>query len=89
MRRPSEASSIRGGGLPPSDMYGVPPSPSLPNGDFGRPMPKQLNQSNTIVPNKSTMLEEDDDNGAASEVRLILMERADSFSFFTYNYNLT
>ncbi|KAG6013445.1 hypothetical protein E4U43_007283 [Claviceps pusilla] len=74
MRRPSEASSIRGGGLPPSDMYGVPPSPSLPNGDFGRPMPKHLNQSNTIVPNKSTMLEEDDDNGAASEADKRMVE---------------
>ncbi|KAG5984354.1 hypothetical protein E4U55_005132 [Claviceps digitariae] len=73
MRRPSEASSIRGG-LPPHDMYGVPPSPSLPNGDFGRPMPKQLNQNNTIVPNKSTMLEEDDDNGAASEADKRMME---------------
>lgn len=68
IRRPSEASSIRGG-PPPPDMYGIPPSPSVPNGDYGRPTPKQLNQNNTIVPNKSTMLEEDDDAGAASEVR--------------------
>ncbi|KAG5916124.1 hypothetical protein E4U42_007797 [Claviceps africana] len=73
MRRPSEASSIRGG-MPPPDMYGVPPSPSLANGDFGRPMPKQLNQNNTIVPNKSTMLEEDDDNGTASEADKRMME---------------
>lgn len=58
MRRPSDASSMRG--PPPVDPYGVPPSPSIPNGDFGRPMAKQLNQNNTIVPNKSTMLEEDD-----------------------------
>ncbi|KND91143.1 Protein SPA2 [Tolypocladium ophioglossoides CBS 100239] len=62
MRRPSDASSVRG--PPPADAYGIPPSPSLPNGDYGRPMPKQLNQNNTIVPNKSTMLEEDDENGA-------------------------
>lgn len=61
MRRPSDASSIRG--PPPPDAYGIPPSPGLPPGDFGRPMPKQLQQNNTIVPNKSTMLEEDDDGG--------------------------
>jgi hypothetical protein len=40
--------------------FGVPPSPGLPNGDFSRPTQKQF-QSNTIVPNKSTMVEEDDD----------------------------
>ncbi|CAM1504112.1 Fc.00g017030.m01.CDS01 [Cosmosporella sp. VM-42] len=62
MRRPSEASSLRG---PPSaDAYGMPASPGPMNGDYGRPMPKQLNQNNTIVPNKSTMLEEDDDGSA-------------------------
>ncbi|XP_044715357.1 spa2-like domain (SHD) of GIT [Hirsutella rhossiliensis] len=62
MRRPSDASSVRG---PPSgDAFGIPPSPGVANGDYGRPMQKQLNQNNTIVPNKSTMLEEDDDNGA-------------------------
>lgn len=69
MRRPSDASSMRGG-PPPPDMYGVPPSPSLGNGDYNRPMPKQLNQNNTIIPNKSTMLEEDDGEGS-SEVRLV------------------
>ncbi|POR36698.1 Protein SPA2 [Tolypocladium paradoxum] len=62
MRRPSDASSVRG--PPPADAYGTTPSPGLSNGDYGRPMPKQLNQNNTIVPNKSTMLEEDDENGA-------------------------
>jgi hypothetical protein len=57
-RRPSNASSLRG---PPSgDPYGIPPSPGLPSGEFGRPLQKQLNQNNTIVPNKSTMLEEDE-----------------------------
>lgn len=64
MRRPSEASSIRSGrgGPPPTNgNYGVPPSPGRSNGDFGRPTPKQF-QSNTIVPNKSTMLEEDDES---------------------------
>ncbi|KAM7222913.1 protein SPA2 [Rhypophila decipiens] len=62
-RRPSEASSIRSmrnGPGPINGGYGVPPSPGLPNGDYGRPTQKQF-QSNTIVPNKSTMVEEDDD----------------------------
>jgi len=60
-RRPSNASSIRGmTGPVGSDPYGIPPSPGLPPGDFSRPMQKQF-QSNTIVPNKSTMVEEDDD----------------------------
>ncbi|KAK3301070.1 uncharacterized protein B0H64DRAFT_30110 [Chaetomium fimeti] len=62
-RRPSEASSVRSGrGLPTPLQAGfpIPPSPGVPNGDYGRPMPKQF-QSNTIVPNKSTMVEEDDD----------------------------
>ncbi|KAK4110464.1 hypothetical protein N656DRAFT_713614 [Canariomyces notabilis] len=62
-RRPSEASSVRSGrGLPTpmNNGFPVPPSPGLPNGDYGRPMAKQF-QSNTIVPNKSTMVEEDDD----------------------------
>ena len=54
MRQPSDAGSMRG--PPPLDPYGVPPSPGLPNGGF-----KALNQPNTIVPNKSTMVEEDDD----------------------------
>lgn len=64
MRRPSEASSIRSGrGGPPPPVngnYGGSSSPGPANGDYGRPMPKQF-QSNTIVPNKSTMLEEDDE----------------------------
>ncbi|KAK4128140.1 hypothetical protein N657DRAFT_629302 [Parathielavia appendiculata] len=63
-RRPSEASSVRSGRGLPTPMNGsfpIPPSPSVTNGDYGRPMPKQF-QSNTIVPNKSTMVEEDDDS---------------------------
>ncbi|SPO07651.1 related to GRIP1 associated protein 1 [Cephalotrichum gorgonifer] len=61
-RRPSDASSIRGPGQLNGSGYGdsVPPSPSLANGEFSRPLQKQF-QSNTIVPNKSTMVEEDDD----------------------------
>ncbi|KAM0260800.1 hypothetical protein ACHAQJ_002566 [Trichoderma viride] len=81
MRRPSNASSIRG--PPPIDAYGVPPSPSIPNGNYARPMPRHPTQNNTIVPNKSTMLEEDDDspdgdakseNGATSEADKKLIE---------------
>lgn len=64
-RRPSDASSIRG--PPPLDVYGVPPSPGLPSNEYGRPMQRQLNQNNTIVPNKSTMLEEDDDGAPDDE----------------------
>ncbi|KAI0096641.1 hypothetical protein GGR51DRAFT_553440 [Nemania sp. FL0031] len=71
MRRPSDASSIRSArsaGPPriPND-YPVPPSPGLPqNGNFDRPLPKQF-QSNTIVPNKSTMVEEDDDGVGSND----------------------
>ncbi|KAM0440868.1 hypothetical protein ACHAPT_000170 [Fusarium lateritium] len=64
MRRPSDAPSMRGPG--PTDAYGLPASPGVPNGDYGRPTPKQLNQNNTIVPNKSTMLEEDDEGDGDS-----------------------
>jgi hypothetical protein len=35
-------------------------SPGLPPADYGRPQAKTF-QSNTIVPNKSTMVEDDDD----------------------------
>jgi len=63
-RRPSEASSIRSARGAPTPVsgggFGLPASPGLPNGDYGRPTQKQF-QSNTIVPNKSTMVEEDDD----------------------------
>ncbi|KAF5671041.1 GRIP1 associated protein [Fusarium heterosporum] len=65
MRRPSDAPSMRGPG--PTDAYGVPASPGVPNGDYGRPTPKQLNQNNTLVPNKSTMVEEDDEGEEFAE----------------------
>ncbi|GAP85343.1 putative cell polarity [Rosellinia necatrix] len=68
MRRPSDASSIRSAGPPrvPND-YPMPASPVMPpNGNFDRPLPKQF-QSNTIVPNKSTMVEEDDDGMASND----------------------
>ncbi|ODA76148.1 hypothetical protein RJ55_08431 [Drechmeria coniospora] len=60
IRRPSDSSSTRG--LLPGDGYGIPASSTFAGGDHGRPMPKQLNHSNTIVPNKSTMVEDDDDD---------------------------
>lgn len=56
-RQPSNASSIRGA---LQDAYDIPPSPGMPPNNFDRPQPKQF-QSNTIIPNKSTMVEEDDD----------------------------
>ena len=70
IRRPSEASVMSGvsaiSGYPRSDsrngsraVNGL-PSPGLPPNDYGRPQPKTF-QSNTIVPNKSTMVEDDDD----------------------------
>lgn len=60
VRRPSEASSVRSTAL--GSAYGIiPPSPGLPPpGSYDRPMAKQ-SQTNTIVPVKSTMVEEDDD----------------------------
>ncbi|KAI0444898.1 hypothetical protein F4803DRAFT_219746 [Xylaria telfairii] len=67
-RRPSDASSIRSAGPPrvPND-FPVPPSPIMPSGgNFDRPLPKQF-QSNTIVPNKSTMVEEDDDGSGSND----------------------
>ncbi|RFU24757.1 hypothetical protein B7463_g11582, partial [Scytalidium lignicola] len=78
MRRPSNASSVaysmrsesRNGPRPPMNgMNNIPPSPGMPPNDYGRPTPKTF-QSNTIVPNKSTMVEDesgaednDDDDG--------------------------
>lgn len=56
-RQPSNASSIRGA---LQDAYDIPPSPGMPPSNFDRPQPKQF-QQNTIIPNKSTMVEEDDD----------------------------
>ncbi|KAH0543559.1 hypothetical protein FGG08_002120 [Glutinoglossum americanum] len=39
---------------------GVPPSPGATLNEYGRPLPKTF-QSNTIIPNKSTLVEDDDD----------------------------
>ena len=71
VRRPSDASSIaysvrsesRGRNGPLINGGGsIPPSPGIPPNDFGRPTPKTF-QSNTIVPNKSTMVEDDETGG--------------------------
>ncbi|QSZ29291.1 hypothetical protein DSL72_003804 [Monilinia vaccinii-corymbosi] len=43
----------------PNGNLGVPPSPGMPPHDYSRPTPKTF-QSNTIVPNKSTMVEDDE-----------------------------
>ncbi|ORY70200.1 uncharacterized protein BCR38DRAFT_481346 [Pseudomassariella vexata] len=60
MRRPSDASSTRSGAPRMNNDYPAPSSPRMPSSGFDRPQQKQM-QSNTIVPNKSTMVEEDDD----------------------------
>lgn len=72
MRRPSDASSVaqysmrsesRNGPRPMMNSgLGIPPSPGVPPNDYGRPTPKTF-QSNTIVPNKSTMVEDDETGG--------------------------
>lgn len=69
IRRPSDASSIaaysmrsesRNGPRPNlNGTLSIPPSPGLPPNDYNRPTPKTF-QSNTIVPNKSTMVEDDE-----------------------------
>ncbi|KAF2801696.1 uncharacterized protein BDZ99DRAFT_469433 [Mytilinidion resinicola] len=43
-----------------------PGSQASQGGDFGRPLPKTF-QSNTIVPNKSTMVEDDDDGSGMDD----------------------
>ena len=53
--------SIGGNGVPRFDN---PPLPS--EGDYGRPMAKQF-QSNTIMPNKSVMVEDEDEYGGAAD----------------------
>jgi hypothetical protein len=45
---------------------GIPPSPGMPPNDYGRPTPKTF-QSNTLVPNKSTMVEDDETGGEEEE----------------------
>ncbi|KAG0651676.1 spa2 [Hyphodiscus hymeniophilus] len=71
IRRPSDASSVtaysarsesRNGGPRLPINGNIPPSPGIPPNDFGRPTPKTF-QSNTIVPNKSTMVEDDETGG--------------------------
>jgi len=75
IRRPSDASSIAGysmrsesrnGPRPSIGGLNIPPSPGIPPNDYGRPTPKTF-QSNTIVPNKSTMVEDDETGGEDNE----------------------
>ena len=75
IRRPSDASSIAGysmrsdsrnGPRPSVGSLSIPPSPGIPPNDYGRPTPKTF-QSNTIVPNKSTMVEDDETGGEDNE----------------------
>ena len=58
---PPRNGSVSGSGVPRFDN---PPLPS--DGDYGRPMPKQF-QSNTFMPNKSVMVEDEDEYGAAGD----------------------
>ena len=57
-RSESMSGSLAANGVPQFD------NPPLPESDRGRPMPKQF-QSNTIMPNKSTMVEDDDEYSAS------------------------
>ena len=57
-RRPPQGPPPRGAPGPPRGPLGGGP-PEAPN-SFGRPLPKTY-QSGTIIPNKSTMVEDDDD----------------------------
>jgi hypothetical protein len=75
IRRPSDASSVaaysmrsesRNGPRPSMNGGSIPPSPGLPPNDYGRPTPKTF-QSNTIIPNKSTMVEDDETGGEDNE----------------------
>ncbi|KAK6612281.1 hypothetical protein H4I96_01494 [Botrytis cinerea] len=95
-RRSERSESRNGSRMAPSNgpngSLGIPPSPGVPPNDYGRPTPKTF-QSNTIVPNKSTMVEDDEsgpeDNddddgdafgleGAARDRETELRERLDS-----------
>ncbi len=50
-------------GPPPGAQGGLRPGSANTENSFGRPLPKTF-QSNTIVPNKGTLVEDDDDSGA-------------------------
>jgi len=58
---PPRNGSVSSSGVPRFDN---PPLPS--DSDYGRPMPKQF-QSNTIMPNKSVMVEDEDEYGGAGD----------------------
>lgn len=59
----SFSQSGRGFGPHKGSTAGVTSFDSTDGNDYGRPMPKQF-QSNTITPNKSTMVEDDDGGGS-------------------------
>ncbi|KIX08193.1 uncharacterized protein Z518_02849 [Rhinocladiella mackenziei CBS 650.93] len=58
----SQSFGVSGPGLPPKpdSVTNIPQFDNPPSNDYGRPMAKQF-QSNTITPNKSTMVEDEDD----------------------------
>lgn len=56
---PPRNGSMAPNGIPQFDNPPIAIGP--PNNEYGRPMPKQF-QSNTITPNKSTMVEDDEDD---------------------------
>ena len=58
----TQASMSSNAGFPPRKGSMAPPEVMANGNELGRPMPKQF-QSNTITPNKSTMVEDDDDDG--------------------------
>ncbi|KAK8151705.1 cell polarity protein-like protein [Phyllosticta citrichinensis] len=61
-RRGTPSSGSMGRGPPPPGYRGPPPGPRGPGRGPPGPMPKQSqSQSNTIVPTKSTLVEDDDD----------------------------
>lgn len=65
--RPPQAFPARDGSLGGSPPVGLGmPGASGLEGHFGRPQPKSF-QSNTIVPNKSTLVEDDDDQSGLDE----------------------
>lgn len=78
-RRPSDSASIASYGVrsesrgPVSRDFSNPPA--MPPNGYGRPTPKTF-QQNTIVPNKSTMVEDDDEGGEEDNEDAFNLERS-------------